>query len=131
MMIAKISPTQAAHVRNSLSAKNLMTVNSNSKIARNAVTIAGPTPISRLKFVSRIACQTIIAMASRPAIQPDAVPHAHAGLAEGAEIHLLPIEEGDDQERDGRGEDDLGAVIELCELVHPAVLSSLNARACI
>src|SRR5688572_32453247 len=46
MMIAKISPTQAAHVRNSLSAKNLMTVNSNSRTARNAVTIAGPTPIS-------------------------------------------------------------------------------------
>ena len=39
--IARMSPTHAAHVRNSLSAKNLMTVNSSSSTARNVVTMAG------------------------------------------------------------------------------------------
>ena len=47
-----------------------MTVKISISTASAAVTMDGVTPISNLMFASRIACQTISAIASRPAIQP-------------------------------------------------------------
>ena len=46
-----------------------------SRIASAAVIIDGVTPISMLMFASRIACQTISAIASRPGDDADTVPH--------------------------------------------------------
>jgi len=49
---------------------NRMNVKITSSTARAAVIIDGVTPISTLMFARRIACQTMMAMASNPAIHP-------------------------------------------------------------
>jgi hypothetical protein len=68
--IARISPSHAQKVRNSLSARNLMTVKIASRTASAALVIAGVTAMATLMFASRITSQTSSAIASKPARTP-------------------------------------------------------------
>jgi len=69
--IANARPSQAQNVLPTKSPPGLsiqrMNANTSNSTARAAVIIDGVTPISRLMFASRTACQTSSAMATRPA----------------------------------------------------------------
>ena len=72
--IANASPSHDQNVLPTKSPPGLsiqrMNANTSNSTARAAVIIDGVTPISRLMFASRTACQTSSAMATRPATTP-------------------------------------------------------------
>ena len=84
-----------------------MTAKITSRTASAAVTIDGVTPISRLMFARRIACQTISAIASSPAIRRRRATWclSHHGWIAGPGV-VEPVEEREEKERDRGSEDD-------------------------